>query len=268
MLVHDKVALRAAVERETVGGRVVKGEGGARLDRGDDDALVDEPHSGDIGGLGENPAERRSIGVVAARPVPIERDIARRLRPDERRLRLCRLGKAGNRRERGIIDSDQFGGVARRSLGLRDNQRHRLAGMARPAGRERRAVRQDQRLATRHRGGDRQIAEPCRLEIGRGQNREHPRLAPRLQHIDLPDVGAGMGRADKDGVGRAGQSFAFVVDSFVVDSFVVGKPAGAGQQPPVFKARLVSGDHRCRLLLSGARRWPERRSPIKRFPAA
>jgi branched-chain amino acid transport system permease protein len=33
---------------------------------------------------------------------------------------------------------------------------------------------------------------------------------------------------------------------------VVGKPAGAGQEPRILEARLVSADHRCRLRLSGA----------------
>ena len=162
---QHKGALRGAGQDEPVGLAVVARQRAARLHRRHDDALVDQTDPRDMRGAGES---RRRPGALGRRPepVPVERDIARRLGPELRRLRQRRGRDIGDRIARLVIDRDKLGGVARDRLALGDDQRDGLADMADAVAGQRRTMRHDQPGAVRDRAGERHIADagllPCR----------------------------------------------------------------------------------------------------------
>ena len=78
---------------------------------------------------------------------PVEREIARRLRPDLRRAGGERVDRRGDGRQRLVVDHDQIGGVARSRKRLGDHQRDRFADMDNAVAGQGRPVRHDQRPA-------------------------------------------------------------------------------------------------------------------------
>ena len=99
-------------------------------------------------GLREGARERGllfAVGVGGRRPV--EGDIAGRLRPELRRVRLYCVARVGDGGELVVFDRDEIGGVLRLRISLGQHQRHRLADMHDAVVRERRPVRRDRRLA-------------------------------------------------------------------------------------------------------------------------
>ncbi len=153
---------------------------------------------------GENRRDRRAVG--AAEAVPVERDIARRLGPELRRLRQHRGGDIGHRIARLVIDRDKFGGVARDRLALGDDERHGLAGMADAVAGQRRTMRHDQPGAVRDRAGEGHVADAGLRHVGGGQHRQHARQRPRRARIDAADGGEGVRRAHEHGMRLTGDA--------------------------------------------------------------
>ena len=81
--------LAYSVQRPVRG--IVVGDRGARLHRCDDDAVVHDGQPRDVRGRGEQRIGRRLV----ADP-PVERDVVRHVRPDQRRARLGRRGEIGD----------------------------------------------------------------------------------------------------------------------------------------------------------------------------
>jgi hypothetical protein len=119
------------MQQVAVGLRVVRGGGAARLHRRHGDALVDEAYAGHMCGAGEDRIELGAFLGLGAERMPVDGEIALRLRPDLRHAGLRCTGDIGHRIARRVVNLDQFGGVARLCLRLGDDQRHRVADMAR-----------------------------------------------------------------------------------------------------------------------------------------
>ena len=107
------------------GRRIPNPDDAARLDRVGDDAVVVETQFDGIRRRGK--ACRHRAGVAR---MPFEAQIARHLGGELRRAGSAGGGGAGHRRQRGIIDRHQLGGVERLVAGFGDDQRDRLAGPA------------------------------------------------------------------------------------------------------------------------------------------
>src|SRR5215813_13831782 len=73
-----KALCDATCKYVAVGFGFVDGDAGARLHRRHDDALIDEPHSCDVGCAGEEAVEFGAVLGFRAIGVPADRDIARR----------------------------------------------------------------------------------------------------------------------------------------------------------------------------------------------
>jgi len=91
---------------------------------------------------GEGSLDRRAVAGQ-----PFEAQIARRLRRQFEGTGGPRGGGIGHRRQWLIVDGDKLGGVERLVAGLRDDQRHRLAGIADLAVGEERLRRKQKALA-------------------------------------------------------------------------------------------------------------------------
>ncbi len=166
---HDR-ALRRAKESVAATPRVEARERAARLHRGHDDALVDGSYPRDM------PPGRKSRRAGRGRPggetVPVDRDIARCLGPDQRRSGFDRASEVGDRLACAVLDRDRLRPVARRRLGLGDDKRGRVPH-----------VDHAQRTGC----GDHHVGAaparvialtsraPSRLQVGRRWHRDHPR---------------------------------------------------------------------------------------------
>ena len=106
-------ALRRDMSR--VAGRlgVPRSDDAARLHRIGDDAMIVEPQPYDMGGGGKGVIDRRLVAGS-----PIEAEIAWRFVGDLRCTGSTGGFGGGHRRERHIIDRDQFGGIKRLFAGL------------------------------------------------------------------------------------------------------------------------------------------------------
>ncbi len=193
--------LRRRIERPSPGERVGHRGGGARLDGGAGDAVVDEVDLDDMGGAGEGAVHRRR---VAARPA--EGDIARRVGVDG--LGLQQRGRrVRHRGQRRVGDIDQFGCIERRRRRLGQHHRHRLADMAHPPAGQRparglchlRAVGETQPPQAAHR------PDIVRRHVGAREHRRHAGQRPRRRRAAALDPRMGMRRAHEHGVQRARQ---------------------------------------------------------------
>ncbi len=111
---HGGDALGAAAQRELVDPGVIARGRGARLERGDDQALIDKFDAHDMRGVLEGAIERRLLLAVGiGRRGPVEPDIAGRIRPKLRRAGFDGIARVGDGVERLVIDDDFFGGVLR-----------------------------------------------------------------------------------------------------------------------------------------------------------
>ena len=99
--------LRGRIERVVVAVGMIVADRGARLDRIGGDARVVDLQRDDVFGAGEG-----RVGRVLVAHHQREGDIVGRLVPHQRRARLHRILGADHRRQRLILDLDQFGGVA------------------------------------------------------------------------------------------------------------------------------------------------------------
>ena len=191
-LAHREGALRGDVQHVAVGFGFVDGDAGARLHRRHDDALIDEPHTCDVGRAGEDAVELGAVLGFRAIRVPVDRDIARRLGPNLRRVGRGGAGDVGDGVARGVIDLDQLGRIACLGLAPGDDERDWVADMAHAVAGERGAVRRHHAGAARHRDRNRHRADAGRVESGGGQHREYARRRLGGRNVDAANVGERM----------------------------------------------------------------------------
>ena len=172
-------------------------------------------------GAAERLVHRRFIA-----PLPEEREIAGRALPDPRRHILDGVLDDRHRRQRSVVDVDQFQGVLRLIQGFGDghgdgvaDEPHPVAGQQRPAGARRlRAVA----MFDRHGAG--QIAEAGGGDVRAGVNRENAgRALAAAVGIDTGDLRMRMGRAQEQGMDLTRQRH------------VSGEASLAGEQPRILR---------------------------------
>ena len=195
-LVADRVdALAGQQQVERVRGRVIRADRGARLDRDDDEAVVDERDLDDISRRGECRLDRRlvatleAIGQIAGGLVPHQRRAG-----GERRLRIDHGG------QRAVRDRDSLGGVARLFDRLGDDERDRVADMPDAVARQRGTRRHDHRRDGRDLRDARQCPDSVCIEVGGGEDAAHPRHRSRRGRVDAVDQRVAVRRAQDDGV--------------------------------------------------------------------
>ena len=210
---------------EAVGGSIVAADRGARLDRGDNQPVVDQFDLDDVGCGRERCIHCRFVATLE----PI-RQIARRFLPQQRRLRGERPPRIDHRRQRPVRHVDSLGGVARLLRRVGHDKRHRLANMSNPAARQRPARRRDHRRDRRHPGNARQRPDAVGVEIASGENAMHPEHRAGGRGIDAFYRRMPVGRAQHETVQLTGHSD-------VVD--IAPLP---GQKPRVFEAAQRTPD--------------------------
>ncbi len=218
-------ALAGQQQFEAIGGRIVVTDPGARLDRGDDQPVVDQLDLDDMGSLAEGRGDRRL--VAALEPVG---QIARRFVPQPRRCRGERRRRVDHRRQRPVRHRDPLGGVTRLVAGVGNNERHGVADMTNPVLRQGPARRHDHRRDGRHLGDARQRPDAVRLEIGSGKDAAHPRHRAGGRGIDPLDRSMSVRRAQHNAVQLTGQ--VYVID-------IMPLP---GQKPRVFETAQRTPD--------------------------
>ena len=235
VLAHGAGALRAGAQRIGVARGIVARGGAARLHRGDAEALIYFRNARDVLGRSEQALDLGGIGSrVGGRPRPIDREVVGRFRPDLRRARFERVARVGHRRERLVLDMDEFGGVLRHHRALGDDHGHGLADMHDAVFGERRPVGDDElcAIAARQRRVPRNIADA--LHVLRGQYGNDAGRSHRASAIDAHDAGKGMRRAHEISVSlvrlwRIGDIAAAAADQNVVlDAAVEGVGIGVG----------------------------------------
>ena len=224
---HPVRSLGSGIEGVAPGEGVELADAGARLHRGNGDAGDDEVEPGDMVGLGEGVLDRAAVALLED-----EADIVGRLRPDRGGAGGQGIRGGGDRGKRLVIDLDQLGRVARQVMGPGDDESDIVADQPHPVLAERQVRRGEHRravgLVARHRAGD--AAEPGRLDIGMGIDREHAGGGRGGGGVDRADPGMGVRRAQHVAIGLAG----------AVE--VVAVAPAAAQQARVFPTRHALAD--------------------------
>ena len=140
-------------------------------------------------------AGKRRVGRILVAHHQREGDIVRRLVPDHRRAGLHRVLDVDHRRQRLVLDLDQFGGVARLLHRFGDHEGDALADRAHLVGGEDRPQRA-KALRAAHVFGHRrrQAAELVGDDIGAGEHGKHAVGGFGLGGIDALDARVGMRR--------------------------------------------------------------------------
>ena len=139
--------------------------------------------------------DRRDIGGIVDRAGIVDREIARDLVEQLRRVGLQRVLRIDQRRQFLVFDRDQFGGIERLGQAVGDHHRDGLADMHDLALGEAGPVRERDlgAAAAWDRRMPRHAADA--FEIGGGQDADHARRLQRLIERDRHDAGMGIGRA-------------------------------------------------------------------------
>ena len=117
--------LGRGVKRVTRAVGMVLPDGGARLDRIGVDPIVDELDRDDVFGVAES-----GVGRFLAAHHQRHGDVVGRLVPHRRRPGFDRILGRNDRRQRFVLDLDQFGGVPRLLQGFRHHERDPVADCA------------------------------------------------------------------------------------------------------------------------------------------
>ena len=140
--------LRAAAQQIALVGRIVARGCAARLHRLHQDPLLDQSDPRHVPGGRDEAIDLLGIGLgVGRQSRPVDRDIARRFRPDLRRALANGLAQVDHRRTLLVVDGDELGAVLRGRQRLGDHDRDRLAHMAHGRAGEGGAMRNDELLA-------------------------------------------------------------------------------------------------------------------------
>ncbi len=201
-VLDQPAALRVGVQRPAIGGRIVVGDRGARFHGCDDDAVVHHCQAGDVRGRGEQRIGRRLVADL-----PVERDVALHVRPDEWRGGVGDVRQIGDRRLHVVVHRHQFGRVARGRGGFGDDERDGVADMAHGAVGERqmRRVRHVGAVAVLHRRGAGQRADAVGVQVGRGIDCLNPGDRCCRLGVDRAEFRRGVRAAQHDTVQHARQ---------------------------------------------------------------
>ena len=186
-------ALRAAAQQIALVGWIVARGRAARLHRLHQDPLLDQGDPRHVPGGRDEAIDLLGIGLgVGGQSRPVDRDIARRFRPDLRCALANGLAQVDNRHTLLVVDGDELGAVLRGRQRLGDHNRDRLAHMAHGRAGEGGAMRNNELLAAaaneRRVLGD--VADP--FHVGGGQHREHAGHGLGRLGIDRTDIGKGV----------------------------------------------------------------------------
>ncbi len=197
---QQPAALGVGVQRPALA--VIIGDGRARFHGRDDDAVVDHAQPGDVRRPGELGLGR---GLVA--DFPVERGVARHVRPDPGGGGVGRDGQVGGGGQDVVLDADRLGGIACLLGGGGDDEGHGIADMAhRAVGQHRmRRHRAGGSVAVLHRHGAGQPADAVRVQIGAGVDRLHAGHGPGRRSVDAGDGRRGMRTAQHDAEQHARQ---------------------------------------------------------------
>jgi hypothetical protein len=205
--------LRRVPERELARRWHPLRDGGARLDRGRDQALLDDA-------LADDDLRRRERGIgVAAGDGPVERLVAWDLAVKLRRARLRCLLRIDDRGQRLVLHLDELQRVVRLLDGFRHDNRDRVADVTHGVFRQRR-IRADLEIAAWH---EPQAGHRLQVLFRIGA-REYRDDAWRLgcgTRVDTADARVRVGAAQDGGVDHTRERD------------VVGVPRAAGQQPRI-----------------------------------
>ena len=224
---------------------MVLADGRARLDGVGADAAVIEFERDDVLGIGESGVNR----VLVAHHQP-DRDIVGRLVPDGGCAGLDRIFDIDHRRQRLIVDLDEFGGVFGLKERFGDDKGDAFAQRADFAdGKDRAQGTVALRAAHVLRHDRRKSAELVGRDIRSGENGEYAGRGLGLGRVDALDAGMGVWRHDHDAMALHRQ----------VD--IVDKTPAAGNKTRVLEAgyRLTDAELNHAFL-------PE--EPSKSLPAA
>ncbi len=184
-------------------------------------------HLRDVHGAGD-----RRVGRGRIADLPVVDQVAVRLRVKLRRVALQRLDGVGYGVLLVIDDLDGLGGVAGLSLGLGDDDRHRVADIAHAVHRQRRPGAHLHRravLGMDHPAAD-EVADAVGLQFPARQNGDDAGHLLRRGHVDADDVRMRVRRAHEHGVLHSGHDH-------VVD---IAPPTG--DESLVFLARYPRAD--------------------------
>ena len=201
-------ALRADAQVIAVARRVVARGRAARLHRGVRQPLLRDSDTRDVLGGGDDALDLGGVGLgIGMRAGPVEREIARRFRPQLRRAVSLRRLDRDHRIERLVVDLDQIGGVLRRERGLGDHHRDRLADIHRRARAPARGGAASTSLPPSRPGsGGWRVTLPWKsFRSSPVSTATTPLIALAALGVDRLDVGGGVGRADEHRIGLAGQ---------------------------------------------------------------
>lgn len=168
------------------------------------------------------------IGIgITGRPGPVNRDIARSLRPYLRCAFAHGLPQVDHGSALLVVEDDKLGGVLGFGRRVRDHQGDGLADVPDCGPGERRAMRNDQFLSasTGHRRVLRHTAGP--FHVCCGENGKHPGSGARRSGVDGSDASKGMQRANEITIG------------LTAHSHVIRKAAAAAYQRIILQAWLM-----------------------------
>ena len=191
--------------------------------------LLTSLSEGHVRGGGEG-----GLGRLRVAEPPVVGDVAREILVHQRRPGPDRSSEVRHRGERLPRDLDRGRSVCRRVAVLGNDERHRIAHVARLVRGEDRPARNHHRGAVvggqvpQHVG----IAAAVPAPVLAGEHGEHAWHGARPLGRYPPDAGMGVGAADEGGVRLSGQAD------------VVHEAPAAGQKPIVLQARLRRTDMR------------------------
>ena len=149
----------------------------------------------------------RGVGRVLVAHHQREGDVVRRLVPHRRRARLHRVLDVDDRRQRLVVDLDQFGGVARLRAAFRRRRSATRSPTARTlsVARIARSVRKPFGPPMSSGIGGASAAELVGDDVGAGEHGEHAVRGLGLRGVDALDAGVGVRRHDEHAVALARQ---------------------------------------------------------------
>ena len=179
-------ALRRSPDRVPTVSGFVLGNDAPCLQGSDDQAVVDDVESGDVGGSLECGG-----GGVRVAAFPVEGDVAGGGRPQRRRVRHQGGEAVDHHVELLVVDDDPLGGVRRGPAALRNDHRHGVAHVHRTVAGEQGARDVDGRLAGSSDHAVRLVEwrDAVRLQIASSEDRDDSRRPRRVPRVDGNDAG-------------------------------------------------------------------------------
>ncbi len=200
---HGARALGADAQVEAVVRFVVARGRAARLHRGDVQAVVQERDLGDVLRGREHAVDLFLVLLrFRMRTSPIDRDVARRVRPELRRALFDGGAQIDDGVQLFVIDLDGFRAILGCGERFGDDERDGLADVHHAVMHQRRTERHHElaAVAARHRRMLRQAAVAGLLHVLAGQHRDHALDLQGRTGVDGLDLCAGVRRTDEIGL--------------------------------------------------------------------